>query len=114
MKHNKGHIGETTVGITFHGEDIGLDVEVRSLSNSGIGWYEFWGQKSYDHGVDYADDWEIVKVYDENGEPFAKKDADEIIKKIYDDGEAVEAIQEQVDERLADMMDYPSDEDDAY
>ena len=45
-------------------EDEGRDVEIFiefTMENSGIGAYEFWGQRCYDHGENYAvvDDWHL-------------------------------------------------------
>jgi hypothetical protein len=45
-------------------EDVYRDVELFiefSIENSGIGSYEFWGQRCYDHGENYAviDNWHL-------------------------------------------------------
>lgn len=39
--------------------------------NSGIGSYEFWGQKGYDRGSDYwvLSDWSVTGAWDENDAP---------------------------------------------
>lgn len=45
-------------------EDVAKDVELFiefTVENSGIGAYEFWGQRCYDHGKNYAElvDWNL-------------------------------------------------------
>jgi hypothetical protein len=45
-------------------EDVTKDVDLfieYSIENSGIGPYEFWGQRCYDHGENYAviDNWHL-------------------------------------------------------
>ena len=43
-----------------------------SIDNDGIGSYEFWGSRGYDHGNDFAvvDDYTVERIleYDEDGE----------------------------------------------
>ena len=54
--------------------------------NSGIGYYEYWGAKGYDAGVDY---WEMedVKWHEERYTP---KENEIITKYVYDNWAAIE------------------------
>ena len=63
------------------GRIVGGDFELQlSRGNSGIGSYEFWGQKGYDRGTDYVglEGWNLVRAWIENAsgqdQPFNIKD----------------------------------------
>ena len=39
-----------------------VEAEITSWGNDGIGPYEFWGARGYDHGRDYVDEFEITDL----------------------------------------------------
>lgn len=104
MKRRKSYLSQTTVDIIFKGEDYILGIDDISIANTDT------GSPGYDH--DYVDSWSIVQVYDAFGYPLSKADSDSMMKLIKNNGEMMEYIQTDLDERLPDMMDgYDGDTD---
>ena len=87
-----------TICVVWHNIDYTLDVRITRIGNNGIGPYEYWGAKCYDHGVDYAEDWDIKRVMDADGQPVPDEEAAPIIDQMYDDVSLVEDIQSKLDE----------------
>jgi len=80
-----------------------IDVTVLSIGNNGIGPYEYWGQKCYDRGVDYAEDWAIRRVMDAEGNPVPIDDALDVAEEMYLDETLMDHIQNKLDEYVHDM-----------
>jgi hypothetical protein len=91
-----------TINVVWIDVDYTLDVLITSIGNNGIGPYEYWGAKCYDHGIDYAEDWEIRRIMDADGQPVPDEEAAPIIDKMYDDVSLVEEIQAKLDEYVHD------------
>lgn len=91
-----------TVCVVWNEVDYTLDVSINSISNNGIGPYEYWGAKCFDKGVDYADDWMIRRIMDADGQPVPDEEALPIIDKMYGDDTLVEEIQAKLDETIHD------------
>ena len=55
---------------TESGFEITADVETRSTGFNGIGFYEYWGQKGYDKGIEEHEviDFEFTEIVDPEGE----------------------------------------------
>jgi hypothetical protein len=86
-----------TISIVWNDVEYTLDALVSSIGNNGIGPHD-WGGGGYDHGVDYAEDWEIRRIMDADGQPVPDEEAAPIIDKMYDDVSLVEEIQTKLDE----------------
>lgn len=91
-----------TISVVWNNIDYTLDVTIGSIGNNGIGHYEYWGQKCYDRGIDYADDWMITRIMDADGQPVPDEEALPIIDKMYGDVDLVEEIQAKLDETIHD------------
>jgi len=64
-------------------EELGEEVECEvtfHVENNGIGWYEYWGQKCFDAGENYAEIDDIIPQWDDQ-----KSEEKEMIKKYIDD-----------------------------
>ena len=88
-----------TICVVWHNIDYALDVMITRIGNNGIGPYDFGGG-GYDHGVDYAEDWDIKRVMDADGQPVPDEEAAPIIDQMYDDVSLVEDIQSKLDEAV--------------
>jgi hypothetical protein len=86
-----------TISVVWNNIDYTLDAMITSIGNNGIGPHD-WGGGGYDHGVDYAEDWEITRIMDVDGHPVPDEEAAPIIDKMYDDASLVEEVQAKLDE----------------
>lgn len=74
---------ETTLYRDFGGNEYEIDIRIDGADWDGIGPYEFWGAKGFDRGQFTVDDYTILALRDEGGEPV--KDPEPIIRQMYDD-----------------------------
>ena len=91
------NLPEAYITLTIDGDEYDIHARATSISNSGIGPYEFWGAKCYDKGRDYVEDYEIdeiVPLYDDTV-PFGLTD------RIYNDPELSEAVRLALDETMS-------------
>jgi len=110
----KGYATHTTIDAVWKGEDVVLDIDILSIGETGIGPYEFWGAKGYDHGNDVIDEWAITQVMDEAGNPLPKDANKALIKEMELDDKFMDSVDEMLQDKLADLVDdrYDEKEDD--
>lgn len=89
------------------GHYVDFEVEVREISNDGIGSYEFWGAKGFDKGNDYVEDYAVVNVRPSAGEALSDEMFAEILKVLFGSStntEANEAAGNEIQEALDDSL----------
>jgi len=101
----KQYATHTTIDAVWKGEDVVLDIDILSIGETGIGPYEFWGAKGYDHGNDVIDEWAITQVMDEAGNPLPKAENKALIKEMELDDKFMDSVDEMLQEKLADLLD---------
>jgi hypothetical protein len=106
------YLSRTTVDVTWLDEDLILDVDILSIGNTGIGPYDYWGQRGYDRGCDYVEDFRITLIRDAHGDQLPKDENDRLALEIEGDDAMIEYIQNDLDERLSDMADIDDDRSD--
>jgi hypothetical protein len=87
--------------VEFEGQVLELEIHVDHASvkwgNNGIGSYEFWGQKCYDSGTDYIEEFEAEKIIDlSTGESVTDQRKKEITEALYDDEDFMAKLEEKV------------------
>jgi len=91
-----------TLDTTVPGEDYTereFEVEVVDavISNSGIGAYEFWGQRCVERGHDYAEDWRIAVITDTaTGLKLKDEEFNEFKSKLEDTDGFAEAVDDAI------------------
>jgi hypothetical protein len=93
------------VDVTYRGIDYILDVDILAIGNTGIGPYDIGEEHPLDRGRDYVEDWTISKIRYADTEQLSKAEADEIGLEMAEDDALMEYIQNDLDERLGDMID---------
>ena len=106
----KQYATHTTIDAVWHGEDVILDIDILSIGETGIGPYEYWGAKCYDHGHDEIDEWAITQIMDEAGNPLPKAENTALIKEMELDDKFMDSVDEMLQEKLADLLDDSYDE----
>jgi hypothetical protein len=101
----RNYATHTTIDAVWKGEDIVLDIGILSIGETGIGPYEFWGAKGYDHGRDEIDEWAITQVMDEAGNPLPKIENKVLIKEMELDDKFMDMVDDILQEKLPDLMD---------
>jgi hypothetical protein len=101
----RGYATHTTIDAVWHNEDVVLDIDILSIGETGIGPYEYWGAKGYDHGHDEIDEWVITQVMDEAGNPLPKDANKALIKEMEDDDKFMDSVDTILQEKLADLVD---------
>lgn len=107
-----GYLSHITIDAVWHGEDVVLDIDIISIGETGIGPYEFWGAKGYDHGVDVIEEWCIKNVMDEAGNPLPKAENKALIKEMELDDKFMDGLDETLQEKLADLVDDGGEDED--
>jgi hypothetical protein len=106
----RNYATHTTIDAVWKGEDVVLDIDILSIGETGIGPYEFWGAKGYDHGRDEIDEWAITQVMDENGNPLPKAENKALIKEMELDDKFMDMVDEMLQDGLGDLVDDSYDE----
>jgi hypothetical protein len=106
----RNYATHTTIDAVWKGEDVVLDIDILSIGETGIGPYEFWGAKGYDHGRDEIDEWAITQVMDEAGNPLPKDENKALIKEMEDNIDFMDSVDETLQDKLPDLVDDSYDE----
>ena len=74
----------------LHGEKTDVLVQVDSSSihwgNDGIGAYEYWGAKGFDHGTDYIEEFTVERVFElDTAKEFSERSREAIQYVLQDD-----------------------------
>lgn len=96
--------------VELRGRELELEIHVPQSSvrwgNNGIGAYEFWGQKGYDAGFDYIEEFEAECIIDlDTKEKVADSLREDIIELLYEDDDFMQKLENRIisfeDEMLA-------------
>ncbi len=106
------YLSRAIVDITWHDEDLILDVDILSIGNTGIGAYDMGDHHYLDKGRDYVEDFRITLIRDARGDPLPKDEQDRLAPEIEGNDAMIEYIQNDLDERLDDLQDIDDDRSD--
>ena len=116
-RRRRSRAAEFSVSLEFEeeilGEIVTFTATSTSITNSGIGPYEFWGRKCFDAGRDYVEEWKASDLIDADGQRIKGKRAANLLAALYENSDAderiCEALSEYLSDRIADEPEYEPD-----